>query len=517
LPDPAPARYRSLRMASASRTPVLVGAAALVQRGVEPERALEPIALMERAAEAAAEDAGARALLARADSIRVPRGLWSYPDPGRLLAERFGAAGARTEVFEVGVLQTTLLGTAARDVAEGRADVVLLAGGEARERERLLRRAGREVTLRAQAAVEPDRVWRPAGPILGEAELRAGLVAPVAQYALLENALRAAEGTPLDAQRDALAALQARLSAVAAACPFAWRREALSAEAIRTPGPGNRMLAFPYSALHVSQWHVDQAAALLLTSLETARRLGIARERLVFPWAVAEANAMLPLTERRPLHRSPGFAHAARRVLTHAGLEPGEVAHRELYSCFPVAVRVQLREMGLPEDAGVSVTGGMTFAGGPFNHFVLQAWARMVEVLRAHPGAAGLVTAVSGMLTKQGVSLLASRPPARPFTFEEVGPEAAREVERVAVVEGAEGGARLVTATVVFERDRPGRCFLLGDLDDGRRALVATDDPALATRLMREETAGLRLRLRPGGGVEVGDSAAAASGPGREV
>ena len=46
-----------------------------------------------------------------------------------MLAERFGAAGARTEIAEIGVLQTALLGRAAADVAAGRADVVLVVGG----------------------------------------------------------------------------------------------------------------------------------------------------------------------------------------------------------------------------------------------------------------------------------------------------------------------------------------------------------------------------------------------------
>jgi acetyl-CoA C-acetyltransferase len=92
--------------------------------------------------ERAAEDAGARALLARADSIRIPRGFWDYSDPARALAERFGCGSARTCVAEIGVLQTTLLGAAARDIAEGRADVVLVAGAEARHRAQRARQLG---------------------------------------------------------------------------------------------------------------------------------------------------------------------------------------------------------------------------------------------------------------------------------------------------------------------------------------------------------------------------------------
>ena len=53
----------------------------------------------------------------RGTSVRAPRGFWPYPDPCRLIAQRFGAADAKTEIAEIGVLQTTLLGEAANDIA----------------------------------------------------------------------------------------------------------------------------------------------------------------------------------------------------------------------------------------------------------------------------------------------------------------------------------------------------------------------------------------------------------------
>src|SRR5262249_34402546 len=115
-------------------TPILVGVGAVTQRDADPMRAKEPLALMAEVLERAAEDAGSRALLARADSIRAPRGFWEYPDPCRLLAERFGATNARTEIAELGILQTTPLGRAAADIAAGRSDVALVVAAEARYR-----------------------------------------------------------------------------------------------------------------------------------------------------------------------------------------------------------------------------------------------------------------------------------------------------------------------------------------------------------------------------------------------
>jgi acetyl-CoA C-acetyltransferase len=480
------------------RTPVLVGAAAVAQRAEDPRDAREPLLLMADALERAAEDAGSRALLARADSIRIPRGFWDYPDPGRALAERFGAS-ARTCVAEIGVLQTTLLGAAARDIADGRADVVLLAGGEARHRAQRAQQLGVPAPLTRLPERVPDEVLRPHAEIVSPFEVRVGLAAPVSQYAVIENALRFAEKQSLAAHRDAVAALQARASGVAAANPDAWDRALHNAGEIRGPARGNRMLAFPYTKLHTSQWNVDQAAGLILCALETARELGLDASRFVYPLAVADANHMVPLAARPALERVPGFGHAGRRALAHAGLSSAELGPLELYSCFPVAVRVQARELGIEEERALTVTGGMTFAGGPLNNFVLQALVKLAERLRAAPDSAGLLTAVSGILTKQGVSLWSARPPERGFAFLDVTAETAAEQPPRALVEHAEGPARAAGYTVLFEGERAARTAFVCELPDGRRTLAASDDPALAELGTRDELTGRALRLRDGG------------------
>jgi acetyl-CoA C-acetyltransferase len=479
------------------RVPVLVGAAAVSQRAEDPREAREPLRLMAEALERAADDAGSRALLERADSIRIPRGFWDYPDPGRALAERFGAS-ARTCVAEIGVLQTTLLGAAARDVAEGRADVVLVAGGEARHRAQRARQLGVEAPLTKLPERTPDEVLRPHAEIVSPLEVRVGLAAPVSQYAVIENALRFAEKQSLAAHRDAVAALQARASRVAAGNPDAWDRTPHEAAEIRGPAPGNRMLAFPYTKLHTSQWNVDQAAGLILCSLDTARALGLDAKRFVYPLAVADANHMVPLAARPAPWRVPGFAHAGRRALAHAGLAAAELGPLELYSCFPVAVRTQARELGLDEERLLTVTGGMTFAGGPLNHFVLQALVKLVERLRAAPAGPGLLTAVSGILTKQGVSLWSARPPERDFAFLDVTAETAAEQTPRALVESPDGPAHVAGYTVLFEGERAARTAFVCELPDGRRTLAASDDPALAELGTREELTGRGLRLSAG-------------------
>ncbi|HVH16749.1 MAG TPA: acetyl-CoA acetyltransferase [Myxococcota bacterium] len=479
------------------RTPVLVGAGVAAQREEDPTRAHEPCALMALALERAGDDAGDRALLREAALVAVPRGFWRYADAGRLVAERLGAAGARTLTAEIGVLQTALFAQAAHAIREG-ADVVMLTGGEARHRAQRGRAAGMPEGLTEQpAGTAPDRVLRPAAEIVHPVEIARGFVQPVAQYALIENALRRDAKQAIDAHRREVAALQAGFARVAAGNPDAWSGKPLDANAILDPA-SNPPLAFPYGRLHCSQWTVDQAAGLLFCSVERARRARVPESRWVFPRAVAESNHMRPLVARASLARSTGFAAAWRRALALSGLAPEAIGARELYSCFPSAVRIQLRELGFAAEPTPSWTGGMAFAGGPLNNFVLQAAARMLEVLRGQGGAA-VLTAVSGMLTKQGVSLWSHEPGEADFGYADVSNEAERAEAPREVVTDVAGAGEVCGYTVLYEAGAPVRTVALVDRDDGRRSLASSADRGLAQRGTQEELAGMRVGVEADG------------------
>lgn len=482
------------------RSPVLVGVAAIQQREDDPTAAAEPIELMRRALLKAGEDSGAPALLERAGEILMPRGFWEYGDPGGWLAAELGATRARSLVAEVGVLQTTLFGRAAQSIAEGHADVVLVTGGEAKYRSLRASITGEEASM-LDLPGEADTVLQPASELMHAQELAHGIAMPVNSYAVLDIALRFAEGQGVDAHRHDVAKLWAAMSEVAARNPDAWRRDAVTPDEIREPGGKNRMLAFPYTKLHNSQWNVDQAAGLVFTSVETARAAGIPEARWIHPWAIAESNYMCTLAERARLHRVPGFAHAGARALEHAGRKSDELDHVELYSCFPMAVRAQCREIGIDESRPHTVTGGMAFAGGPLNNFVLQAQVRMAQVLRDDPGSLGMVTAVSGQLTKQGVGLWSSEAPPRAFAYDDVSEATEREFQTIEIAEPTDAAGRIASYTVQYEGDAPARAVLLCDLESGKRTIATCGDPEVASLGVREELCGREIRLTESGDV----------------
>lgn len=476
-------------------TPVLVGVAACQQKEPDFERALEPLALMERALRDAAADAGAPQLLSMADEILVPKGIWAYSDPARLLAQRLGSPDAFTALAEIGVSQQTLLTRACQRIASGKAGVVLVTGAEAKYRALCASKAGGEASETVQLEVEPDLKLLPEQEIWSPVESAAGLGMPVGYYAIMDSALRYAQGLSVAEHRDQMARMYARFSEIAAANPDAWSDEAVPAAAIRDASPANRMLAFPYAKLHNSQWNVDQGAGLILCSAEVATALGIPEDRWVFPRAFAEANLMSVVASRGELGGCPGFRLAGEAAARRAGIALGEARLRELYSCFPMAVRSQLHEFGLDGAGELSVTGGMTFGGGPLNNFVFQATARMAQLLRDQPGEIGLVTTVSGMLTKQGVALWSATPGAQSWGFDDVTDAVRAEADLREVVADYQGDASVAGYTVLYQGSDPWRAVAVFDLPGGQRTVAYSEAPAELERFEGEEACGLHCRL----------------------
>ena len=483
----------------APNTPVLVGVAAVQQKLEDCREALEPIALMERALRDAAADAGSEALLARADEILVPNSLWGYRDPARILAARLGAAGATTLLADFGILQQSLINRGCQRILSGEARVVLVTGGEARYRDQCAARAGLELSETAQGDdVEPDVTLRPAAELISEVESAAGLGMPVGYYAIMDSALRYKQGLSVEEHRDWMAAQYARFSEIAAANPDAWADEAVPAAFIREHSPKNRMLAFPYTKLHNSQWTVDQAAGLILCAAAVAEELGVDRRRWVFPVASTESNFMAVISARRDLGASEGFRIAGRKAMELTGLDFNDIRLRELYSCFPFAVRVQREEFGLRDGGDDSVTGGMTFGGGPLNNFVFQATVKLARLLRDSPGETALVTTVSGLLTKQACGLWSTEPPANGWAFADVTDEVRVMTPLYELVADYEGGATVAGYTVLFQGMDPWRAVAVFDLPGERRTVCYSEDVAIMEDMMARECCGETYRLSNG-------------------
>lgn len=477
--------------------PVLIGYGQVTQREINPD--VEPVDLMAQAARAAAD---AR-VLESVDSIRVVNLLsWRYRDPGLLVAERIGATGAATRYTGIGGnVPQTLVNQACRDIQAGRNAVVLITGAETwRTRTRLRANGVKPDWTRQDESVPVPPGAQDAVPMASPADERIGLDRPVFVYPMFEQALRIAAGEEPDEHRRRIGELWARFSAVAAANPHAWSTEALSAEQIWRPGPDNRMISWPYTKLMNSNNMVDQGAALILTSVQKATELGVPGERWVFPYAGTDAHDTYAIGERAEFFTSPGIRIAGRRALELAGFGIDDMALVDLYSCFPCAVQVAANELGLPTDdpqRPLTVTGGLTFAGGPWNNYVTHSIATMAERLTAEPGRLGLISANGGYLTKHSFGVYGTEPPPHEFRWEDVQNEVDRQPARTCVVQWS-GIGTVETWTTPFNREgKPEKAFLAVRTPDDARALAVLHEDVAAT--VRDDIAGAKVRVHDDG------------------
>jgi acetyl-CoA C-acetyltransferase len=485
------------------RLPVVVGVGQVSQR-VAPADARAPIDLLAEACRRADTDsAAAHSLLDRAGVVAIAQiGSWRYPNPGALLSRVLGIEPRSTVVSTVGGNSPQLLvNEMAARIQRNELDIAIVGGAEAMHTRWRARREPK-VELTWDTGDDPPCEWVIGDDRPGASNYEAAhsALAPPMVYPLFETALRAAAGRSVDAHQRHVSELWARFSAVAAGNPNAWSQQALTPEEIRGVSPDNRMVCFPYPKRMCANIDVDQAAAILLCSYEAARAAGVPDDRIVFLHAAAEAHDHYFFSERWSLADSPGIATVVGDALGAAGITVDDVSRFDLYSCFPSAVQVATRALGLAGDdpRPLTVTGGLGFAGGPVNNYPTHAIARMVEVLRTDPTSFGCTTALGWYISKHASGVWSASPPANGFqrvdaTASQAKIDATPRRDAAGLLEGT---VTLEATSVAFERDgTPSLGIVTALTPDGRRAMANIRDTEALLALTTDAHEGRAVRL----------------------
>jgi acetyl-CoA C-acetyltransferase len=488
----------------APNTPIIVGIGFHQERIDDPTLCAEPYQLMVRAVRNAADDAGSKALLAQVVSISVPQGMWQYRNPGRLIADALGCPAAKSIISDLGVLQLTLLSDLCRAIAAGEQTVGVVTGGEAQFRElrSMITQQPVSETQQPEDTPEPDVHHTSQDPFCSDLEGQRGLHLPAELFAIIESALRYHQGLSIEAHRDRIAQLYSSFSHIAAANPHAWRREPMSAGEIRNATPKNAMVAFPYTKRLCTQWNVNRAVALIVCSAAKAEQLGLNPARWIYPVAAAQSKHVVVLAQQRRLHSHPGTVLCGERALALAGVSTKDLTAAELYSCFPSAIQSFAQDLKLEGVCPLTVTGSMSFAGGPFNSFSLEGVARMVEVLRAAaaPGrCVGLVSNLSGIFGKQACVVLSNVSNDCGYGYEDVTAMAAKQDLPVPLNGDYTGPATIVGYTVMYNRDQLSHAIAICDTPAGERTVARTEDKGLLAAMTREEFCGRVVEVSSGG------------------
>jgi acetyl-CoA C-acetyltransferase len=463
-------------------TPVLVGVGQVTERpdtGTRYATRKHPLDLMVEALELAAADSGAASILDSLDElVAVSSFTWHTNDPALLVAERLGLEVTTRLLGVGGNTPQRFVHDSAKRILAGELRSVALVGAEAMYARLVARREGCELGWTMQPADVPSPLIGTSDPApLTAAEYGQGLNLPTNVYPLFENARRARLGWSISEHRDRLGRLWSNFAHVAAKNPYAWIHDAPSPEDIVTPTSGNRMVAFPYTKLLMANMPVDMAASYIMTSFEHATSLGVARDRMVFPHVGADANDHWLISDRPKLDDSPAM-RAIWKSLTDFGITSDTIEHVDFYSCFPTVVQTACAVLGIDAfdpDRVPTITGGLTFGGGPGNNFVAHSIASMVDTLRNDSESHGLVTALGWFCTKHSWGVYSASPPQKSFRW--TSPQREVDSQSRCVSEQREGEATVESYTVTHDSDgNPKRLIVAARTSDDVRTWCHSTD-----------------------------------------
>ena len=483
------------------RTPVLIGAGQFTYRG-DPATSPSPTALLKIAAERAANDAGLGAAgLAAIDTLAVAgytidapgskRGMIPHStNPPASLSKAIGAAPRWSVYSEMGGnTPQYLINMLAERIARGEADLALTVGAEFLGS--AMKRMGKGLPFDDWKADEDETLEAPrrvGDPRAGNTayEARHGINRPINIYPLFENALRARDKRSIPDHQARLGKLFSKFTEVAAGNPEAWFPIRRSPEELVTVSEKNRMIGFPYPKLLNAIMEVDQSAGVLIASVDKARELGVPESQWVYLHGCADASDLWFPLDRQDFHSSPAMRLTGQRAFEMAGVGLDRIDLIDLYSCFPVAVEIGAEELGLSLDdpRGLTVTGGLPYAGGPGNNYVMHSIAVMLQKLRQKRGGFGLITGNGWYLTKQSTGIYSTTAPDKPFEREDPA-VLQRQIDALPhpeVIEQPQGRGVIETYTVIHKREGPFMAIVIGRDANGRRFVANTpdDDATLA-------------------------------------
>jgi acetyl-CoA C-acetyltransferase len=506
-PEPSYVAPDALNLKIDATTPILVGCGQVTDLATPADAGRSPFDLIAEAGRLALVDAGPPGLARAIDTVAMLRlfsdtshrfatKLGTSSNPPKSVATRLEIDASRyVYTHSGGNMPQYLVNQFAEMIAGGQLRAALIVGGEALRTQHAVERAGvvgcwnEDPGGQPELVGDPRRAW-------SELEERHNLRAAIVMYPLIENAIRAFRRRTIDEHLQAMGRLFARFSEVAADNPLATRRQKFSSERLATIDDENRWIGFPYPRLMNSNAFIDQAAALVMTSVGEARRREIPEDKWVYLHGCADGNDRWHVSERDQLHVSPAIRWGAAKALEMAGKSLADIRFFDLYSCFPSAVQIACREIGLDEDdpRGLSVTGGLAYFGGPGNNYVTHSIAEMMNRVRAARGSFGLVTAIGNYVTKHSFGVYSTTPSEGRWQRESPGvlQRALDALPAAPLLEHAAGPATIETYAVMHGKSGPEYSVLLGRLSETGQRFVANtpSNIAVLNDLVRNESLG---------------------------
>jgi acetyl-CoA C-acetyltransferase len=457
-------------------SPIIVGAAQFTQ-SKQVLQPLDPLSLMVKTSQMAISDIGVNNLKDLIDTVyMVNINGWSYKDAPSELSKLLGINPVRKIYLPSGGESPQMLvNRAAKAIASGESQVVLITGGEAAYS--AYRADTGKITLNWPKRRKPKYMEASLFDGINPFENKYGLWIPSCSYAIFENAIRAESKRSVEEHNRYMGKLFEHYSKIASNNPFAWTQKSYTAEEITTPSPENRKVAYPYTKRMCSNVFVDQSGALILTSEKIASKLKIDENRWVYLMGSADLRNILDIIQRPQLYNSPAAREGSKLALEQAGLKLEEIDLFDIYSCFPSIVQIIRKEIGLSEkdSRDLTVTGGLPYFGGPMSNYSMHSIITSVGLIRKNSSLKIMVVANGGYNTKQSFGIYGKKPPVKLWNEHEEE-KIQKSILSKALqnpIEKANGQLTVESYTIIYDKvGNPEHVLVIGHLENNQRTVA---------------------------------------------
>ena len=164
-----------------------------------------------------------------------------------------------------------------------------------------------------------------------------------------------------------------------------------------------------------------------------------------------------------------------------------------IYIVASVAIEMFAESLQIPLNKSCTITGGMSFAGGPLNHYVLTSTNQLIRKLRAMPEKIGLITGVSGVMTKQSYALWSGKF-IQDFNFKDVTNEVIEIEKPINLSNKSSGIAKIISYTIIEEKINCKKAIIYGEINK-ERIILSTNNKKIIKDMEINEWIGKEVKF----------------------
>ena len=154
-----------------------------------------------------------------------------------------------------------------------------------------------------------------------------------------------------------------------------------------------------------------------------------------------------------------------------------------------------MESLSIDTNENLTVTGAMPYAGGPLNSYVIHSSVEMIRRIRDKDFHNGMVTGISGMMTKQSFCVWGNKFQ-KEFIFFDVTSAAQKHEKPCDFEETTEGKGTIIGYTIFENQDKELKAVLYLESENNKRKVVSSSENNFIKKLRTNEWVGREVFYR---------------------